>query len=118
MYNKKTWDLSVCEHLKQFNMKNKKINKAYEVDIDDVKQNEDFNDFIKEIFIKINKYYKLDNQITFNFKEVGSEKSKDNISFAKSDKLLFDFSVCLTNRRVTIPDTETDSRLLRYFREY
>ena len=60
MYKIIPWNLSVLEHLKEFNDNNIKIKKIEIVKLEDIKKNKELNDFIKEVFYQFSKLYKVD----------------------------------------------------------
>ena len=114
MFTKSSWDISVLEHLKQFNQNNKLINKNEYYSINDIKENKVFNDFIKEVFILFGQSYKID-KIKINYNKMGSEKSKDNLSDLDGDRILVDYRTVLTQNIIRKPDTKTDRRYLYLF---
>ena len=114
MHKKLTWNLSVLEHLKQFNENNKPIKLFENVKLDDIKNNSDLHDFIKEVFIQFSKYYQCET-IKMNYNEIGLEKSKENIDQIDDDQLIFDYRICLEKKKNKIPDTETDKNLFYMF---
>ena len=114
MYKKIPWNLSVLEHLKQFNENNIKINKMEFVKIEDIKKNKDLNDFIKEVFIQFSKFYKV-NEIKINYNKMGSEKSKSDLINLDDKQFLIDYTSILKRNVIRQPDTETDKRFLYLF---
>lgn len=115
MYKKFPWNLSVLEHLKQFNKNNKPINKVEFVKIDDIKNNKELNDFIKNVFVQFCEFYDID-VVKIKYNKMISEKSKfDFIELDDEEKILIDYSVCLERNIARKPDTETDKRYLYLF---
>ena len=116
MYKSFPWNLSVLEHLKEFNKNNMKINKIEFVKIEDIKNNKDLNDFIKEVFFQFFKLYKT-NVIKVNYNKMGSEKSNDDLISLDDKQLLIDYNTCLERNIIREPDTETDKRFLYLFKK-
>ena len=116
MYYNKTWDLSVKDFLIEFNKNNKAVNKTITYSLKEIKENEKINDFIKEIIIQFNTIYKCNGEIKLDYNEYYSLKQKDNSLF-NEDEIELDFSVYMERNKITIPDTETDLRLLNLFNQ-
>ena len=109
------WNLSVLEHLKEFNKNNIKIKRIEFVKIEDIKNNKDLNDFIKEVFLQFFKLYKT-NEIQINYNKMCSEKHKDDLINLDGEQLLIDYNTCLERNIIKEPDTETDKRFLYLFK--
>ena len=114
MYKTISWNVSVLEHLKQFNKNNIKVNIIEFVKIDDIKKNEDLNDFIKEVFIHFSKFYKV-NDFKINYNMMGSQKVKSDLINLDDNQFLIDYTSSLKRNINRQPDTETDKRFLYLF---
>lgn len=112
MYKKIAWNLTVLGNLKQLNENNKTINKVEYDKINDIKNNKELNDFIKNVFAQFCDAYGID-VVKINYNKMISEKSRfDLIDIDDNEKILIDFSTCLERKIIKMPDTETDKRYL------
>ena len=108
MHDKSTWNLSVLEHLKEFNKNNKAILKVHDENLDNILKNKNLSNFIKDIFIQFNKYYECNGIMKFDYSVLGdSEKSIEDLYFIEKGCFLFDYEVYLEKTKITIPDTGT-----------
>ena len=112
MYDNETWKSSVKEHLIEFNKNNIFEPKIIIYSLKEIQDSKKMNNFIKEIIIQFNKFYKCNDQIKFNFKEFGSQKSKDN-SVNNQNEFELDFTIYVERNRINIPDTETNMRAFK-----
>ena len=118
MYDISTWNLSVLEHLKQFNKNNKTISKTEEIKINDIIKNNKMSDFIKDIFIQFNQHYECNDILLFNYSVSGSSKKpNEDLYYIKKDVFLFDYGVYSENTIINVPDTETDKNILHLFEQ-
>ena len=115
MYKKIPWNLSVLEHLKEFNDNNIKIKKIEIVKLEDIKNNKELNDFIKEVFYQFSKLYKVD-EIKIDYNKMGSSKSKGDLINLDSKQLLINYSACLERNIIKEPDSEIDKRFLYLYK--
>ena len=115
MYKIIPWNLSVLEHLKEFNDNNIKIKKIEIVKLEDIKNNKELNDFIKEVFYQFSKLYKVD-EIKIDYNKMGSAKSKDDLINLDSKQLLINYSACLERNIIKEPDSEIDKRFLYLYK--
>ena len=116
MHDKSTWNLSVLEHLKQFKKNNKYISEEKEVKLNDIIKSKTMSEFIKDILIQFNKFYKCNDIILFNYGVSGSCK-KANEDYIANDVLVFDYGDYLENTIINVPDTETDKKILHLFEQ-
>ena len=108
MHDKSTWNLSVLEHLKEFNKNNKAILKVHDENLDNILKNKNLSNFIKDIFIQFNKYYECNGIMKFDYSVLGdSEKLIEDLYFIEKGCFLFDYEVYLEKTKITIPDTGT-----------
>ena len=108
MHDKSTWNLSVLEHLKEFNKNNKAILKVHDENLDNILKNKNLSNFIKEIFIQFNKYYECNGFMKFDYSVLSdSEKLIEDLYFIEKGCFLFDYEVYLEKTKITIPDTGT-----------
>ena len=117
MHNKFIWNLSVLEHIKQFKENNKPKEFFETFTLDEIKNKEDLNDFIKEVFILFAKFYECD-KITIEYNRLGFDKSKESQYQIGENQILIDYNIGLEKRRIKVPDTETDKKLLYLFEDY
>ena len=117
MFDSKTWEATVPEHLKKFNGNNQRIKKTVNVSLEEIMKDDHMNDFIKDVFTIFNRFYKCENILTLKFNTVGSEKADEDSSFIDSDKILLNYNTVLENTKITIPDTGTDKNLIKIFEQ-
>ena len=118
MFDLSTWKLSVKEHLEKFNKNNipKIMDKTYY--LNEIKDNDTMNDFLKDIFIQYIIFYKLKSiNLYYNEALLDSRKSDENNNYMNNDEFFLDYSICLQNTKVNVPDTETDKKLLYLFED-
>ena len=118
MFDLSTWKLSVKEHLEKFNKNNipKIMDKTYY--LNEIKENDTMNDFLKDIFIQYIIFYKLKSiNLYYNEALLDFRKSDENNNYMSNDELILDYSICLQNTKVNVPDTETDKKLLYLFED-
>ena len=109
MYDKSTWELSILEHLEQFNENNKSKHKIEQINIEQIKKNEKIDNFMKEIFIQFNNFYKCNDKISLNY-TTSAERSNDIIDNTPKNELIFDYNDFVENNKIIIPDTETNEK--------
>ena len=110
MYDESTWELSILEHLQQFNENNKSKHKIEQINIEEIKKkNKKIDDFIKQVFIQFNKSYKCNDQITLNY-AISAERSNYILDNTPNNELIFDFNDYVENNRIIMPDTETNEK--------
>ena len=118
MFDLSTWKLSVKDHLEIFNKNNipKIMNKTY--NLNEIKGNSTMNNFLKDLFIQYTIFYKL-KSINLYYHEtlLGSGKSDENNNSMNNDEFFLDYSICLQNTKVNVPDTETDKKLFYLFED-
>ena len=118
MHDKSTWNLSVLEHLKQFKKNNKYISEEKEVKLNDIIKSKTVSEFIKDIIIQYNKFYKCNDIIHFNYGVSGScKKANEDLDNISNDVLVFDYGDYLENTIINVPDTETDKKILHLFEQ-
>ena len=115
MHKKIPWNLSVLEHLKEFNKNNIKIKKIEFAKIEDIKNNKDLNDFIKEVFYQFSKLYKVD-EIKIDYNKMGYAKSKNDLINLDDKQLFINYSACLERNTIKEPDSEFDKRFLYLYK--
>ena len=90
MFDKSAWSSSVAKHLEQFNENNKSIHKIMKISLDEIKKDDNIDDFIKQIFIEFNEFYKCNNQIILYY-NISAERSIDmNYDNIPDNELIFD----------------------------
>lgn len=115
MFKKNSWNISVLEHLKLFNDKNKKEKDNIEhYSLDFIKNNKDLNDFIKEVMILFSNFFDIE-EVKIDYSRTGSEKSRDNLDINDDDGISIDYGTSLRRDIIKKPDTETDKRYLYLF---
>ena len=117
MYQSSTWNMTISDHLQEFNENNHGIKKIVGVNIEEIKNNEKMNNFIKDIFIIFNKFYKCGNNIMVKYNTVGSEQSKEELNFIDDNKILLNYKTVLETTKINIPDTEIDKNLIKIFEQ-
>ena len=116
MYDISTWTLSVLEHLDQFNENNKSISEIKQLSIEEINKNEKIDDFMKQIFIQFNKFYKCNDEIILNY-TTSAERSNDISDNIPDDELIFDYNVGVEIDRIKFPDTETIEVLFNKYKQ-
>ena len=116
MYDKSTWTLSVLEHLERFNENNKSKQKIEQISIEEINKNERIDDFMKQIFIQFNKFYKCNDQITLNY-AISAERTNYFFDNTPNNELIFDYNDFVENNRIIIPDTETNEKQFYKYRQ-
>ena len=76
------------------------------------------SEFIKDIIIQYNKFYKCNDIIHFNYGVSGScKKVNEDLDNISNDVLVFDYGDYLENTIINVPDTETDKKILHLFEQ-
>ena len=108
---------TLYKHLEKFN-ENNKCFQDKKKSLEELKNDKNINDFIKDIINRFNNYYECENQIDLNFKEYGIENSNDHLKFMEeNDEEILDYNVYIETSKVTIPDTETAKHLIDKFEQ-
>ena len=117
MFDITTWKLSILEHLKQFTKNNKVKQVIKFINLDDIKNDNKLDNFLKDIFIMFNNFYECKNQIRLDYSVLGYEQSNYDSYFIGKSKFILDFNLCLETSKVNISDTETDKNILNLFNQ-
>ena len=116
MYDDKTWNLCVKDHLIEFNLNKLAESKSISYSLKDIKSNKKINNFLKEIIVQFNEFYECNGKIKLDFGHFCSRKAKNN-SLLDENEIEFDFSVYVERNRINIPYSDIDIRLLNLFNQ-
>jgi len=107
MFNICSWKKSILDHLEDFNENNRPSNEIIQLSIDEVNNKYNLDDFLKQICIQFNKFYKCNNQIVLNF-STSAERSNYIYDNIPNNELVLDYNLCVETNKIEIPDTETN----------
>lgn len=120
MFKFSTWKLSIEEHLQKFNQNNQEIKEKDKlIIIENLKNDLDTCDFIKNILQEINVCLECNGVLKFDLSFYSSYRQKEyKKEINEPGTLLFDYSEYKENTIVIRPDTEFDQSLAYKFIEF